>query len=245
MHHTTSRPGDAGPHLQTHQVQPQPLVGVVELVVENDWRAAIVHHHDIRASVIIHVSHSESASWIARSKGGSAQRTYVVETLAVVVKEKKRFLIVQRAGNGLDQVVGMTVRHDDVWPTIQVIVEKSDPPAGVHDGGHRDAGCPGYVVEAIVFLIVIEGKLFPADIGHEEILKAVLIIVNCVDPHAGSCGAFRAVGHSRCEPDLFELAPALVEKKKVGNRIVGHEQVEQSVIVDVRSHYAERFAGIV
>src|SRR5258707_14631550 len=109
MHHTTSRPGDVGAHLQTHQVQPQPLVGVVELVVENDRRAAIVHHYDIRSSVIVQVSHSKSSSRIARGKGGSAQRTYVVETLAVVVKEEKWLSIVQRAGNGFDQIVGVTV----------------------------------------------------------------------------------------------------------------------------------------
>ena len=79
----------------------------------------------------------------------------------------------------------MTVRHDDVWPTIQVKVEKSDSPASVHDGGHRDA-CNGAALVEACFLVVKMENFSRLILATKKMLKAVLIIVNRVESHAGS-----------------------------------------------------------
>src|ERR1700722_8389137 len=94
VHDTSGRPGDISAHLRPHQVQAEPLILVVKLIVEDDRRSAVVDHDHIRAAVIVQVSDGESSSRIACSEGRPTESAYILEAMAVVVKEEKRLSIV-------------------------------------------------------------------------------------------------------------------------------------------------------
>src|SRR5205814_6100144 len=60
--------------------------------------------------------------------------------------------------------------------------------------------------------------------------------------HARAGNSIRAVCHSGLQPDLRKHAAALIEKQEVRNRVVGNEQVEQAIVIDVGRDRAKGLA---
>src|SRR5262249_46030155 len=52
-------------------------------------------------------------------------------------------------------------------------------------------------------------------------------------------------GYSCPQPDLFEFPLTFIDEKKVGARIISHEQIDQPIIVHVCCDCSEGFAGMI
>src|SRR6266567_8735333 len=103
-----------------------------------------------------------------------------------------------------------------------------------------DAERARHVVESEIVIVVIDGIHLLVNVGHEQVLPAVLIVVGGVHTHAGSRASILAVGDTRVEPDFFESASA-IEEKKIRHSVIGHEQVHPAIVVNVGSDHAPRF----
>ena len=131
----------------------------------------------------------------------------------------------------------MAVRKDQVRIAVVVEVKEAQAPAAVQPGlpAHFERG----VDEIVALEVLVQAEHLLVDVRHEQVLPAVAVVVRRVDPHAGSRRAGVAVGHSQQQAFFVEGSVALVDKEKVLNRVVGDEQVQRAVAVDVCRHGAE------
>src|ERR1700680_339016 len=96
--------------------------------------------------------------------------------------------------------------------------------------------------ESLIAVVAVYRKSLLIDIGHEEILAAVLIEIRGIHAHAGTSQAILAIPDSRREADLLEFLAAPVYEQKVRNRIVGLKQIQVAIVVDIRSYNSEAFS---
>ena len=110
------------------------------------------------------------------------------------------------------------------WPTIVVVVEK---PGTEALPGELDPCLCRYIGKGPVMIIVVK-KIVAADIGDEEIRIAIVVVVG--GHH--SFGKLRAVD-AGSQRNVLERAIAAIVVHLAGTLLVGDEEIEPAVVVDV------------
>ena len=77
--------------------------------------------------------------------------------------------------------------------------------------------------------------------GHRR--RAVVADLGDVDAHPGSGVAVAVVGDPQGGADFLEAAVAAVAEGEVAHRVVGDDQVEAAILVEVGEGHAERLGG--
>ncbi len=72
-----------------------------------------------------------------------------------------------------------------------------------------------------------------------------MIEIRGIDTHAGAGFAAGPIGDAGGEADFFEFFSFAVGEKEVGGGVVGDEEIEEAVVVDVGGDGAPGFAGII
>ena len=105
----------------------------------------------------------------------------------------------------------------------------------------RDVG------EVEVAVVAIEGGVLFAEVGDGEADAAVVDVVAEGNAHVGLLEAVFADGDAALEGDVLEVAVAIVVIEVVGLAIVGDEEVELAVVVEVGPDggEAEEVVGVV
>ena len=91
----------------------------------------------------------------------------------------------------------------------------------------------GPVAEHAPAVVVIERRRFAKEVGHGQIEPAVAVVVAAGHPHARKVAAARARRQPRGHSLFGEAKAAQVAEEVVGRRVVGHEQVDLAVIVEI------------
>src|SRR2546423_8566525 len=91
---------------------------------------------------------------------------------------------------------------------------------------------------------MVDGVHLVIHIREKQILPPVLIIVGRIDTHAGAGTTILAVSDPGREADFFELAFP-IDKKKVGNGVIGHEKIHPVVVIIVGRHSYTGFPLII
>ena len=86
---------------------------------------------------------------------------------------------------------------------------------------------------------MVEGAVLVGEVGDEQLGKAVAVDVLGIDAHARLGHAVDVEGGSRDLGDVVEGAVAAVQEQEVRVHVVGDEDVDQAVVVDVGRHHAE------
>src|SRR3954470_9760379 len=79
---------------------------------------------------------------------------------------------------------------------------------------------------------MVDGVHLVIHIGDKQILPAVLVIVGGIDAHAGAGATILTISDPGPEAGFFELA-FTIEKKKIGNSVIGHEEIHPVVVIDI------------
>ena len=80
------------------------------------------------------------------------------------------------------------------------------------------------------------------EVGDDQVQAAVAVVVAGVGAHPGADAPVGGHRHPRRQRGLREDGPALVVKEEVRGEIVGHEQVDAAVLVEVGKHRAQPLA---
>src|SRR5205807_8514228 len=83
---------------------------------------------------------------------------------------------------------------------------------------------------------------FLIHIGDEQVFPTVVVQIACVHAHSGAGLAVVAETDLRGQRYLLPFAIAAVYEQEILHRVVGDEEIHPSVIIDVRSYYAEALA---
>ena len=89
------------------------------------------------------------------------------------------------------------------------------------------------VAEDAAAEVAVEGRRLVVEVGDGQVGQAVAVEVAAGHAHARLVAALRVAGHARARADLLELQAAAVAEQEVGRLVVGHEQVDAAVVVEV------------
>ncbi len=175
-------------------------------------------------------------------KAGPLPRAHVLEPAALVVEQEQRLLVGHLRRVVLDHVVRVPVGEHQVEVAVVVVVEELQAPPAEQPRGLRDAVGVGHVLERLVAAVLVEREHLLIDVGDEQVLPAVLVEVGGIDAHARPRLAVGREAHLGRQADLLPLAAAAVHEQEVLHRVVGDEQVELPVVVQVGGDDAEALA---
>src|ERR1041384_6367301 len=134
----------------------------------------------------------------------------------------------------------MTIRQDQIRVAIVVVIKETQTPAAEQTRCRSNLAGP--VDKGQVLLIVIETEQFLIDIGNEQVLPAVVVVIGCIDSHSRARRARIAVRHTGQQTGLFKLSLPLIDEEKVRERVVRDEEIHQAIVVYVGRNGAKRFA---
>ena len=133
----------------------------------------------------------------------------------------------------------MPVGRRQVEPSVVVRVdqrraEAQQVPSRLAQPDHR-----GAVGEQAVAEVPEEGRRLAVEVGHDQVEPAVAVEVAAGHPHPRLVAAFGVGRHARDQPDLLEPEAAEVAEQEVRRAVVGHEEVDPAVVVEVGGEHPE------
>jgi hypothetical protein len=125
------------------------------------------------------------------------------------------------------------VGDHEVGVAVVVEVEEGAAPLKGVVGHRLESLRAADVVEQELPFVVVERRRVLGEGGEEDLLQAVPVQVGRVDPHAGLGHAVPAQPRAAPGPDLGERAVPVVAVEEVGVGVVGDEDVDVVVVVEV------------
>ena len=128
---------------------------------------------------------------------------------------------------------------------VVVVVEEDRAEADERQRRSADSARKRHVLEQPLAEISKERMRLELMIRHDQIQVAVTVVVAEVGAHA--CPRHPVAGHrdARARATLREAAAALVVIQEVRHRVVGHEQIQPSVVVIVAEDNPEPVAAVI
>ncbi len=126
-----------------------------------------------------------------------------------------------------------------VEPAVVVHVEERDPEAQPVAARRGQADRGGMVGELAAAQVVKQSGRLVEEVGHGQLEPAITVQVAGRDAHAGLIASVGIAGDSRDQALFLETESALVVEQIIGRPVIGDEQVNAIVVVDIDGHDAE------
>jgi hypothetical protein len=135
------------------------------------------------------------------------------------------------------EVVDVAVGRDEVQPAVGIQVGEADAEPQEIAARRGESDDRGVVGELAGAEVVIEGRGLPEEVGDRQVGPAIAVQVAGGDPHAreiASVGVGVGVGGQARElPLLAKAHTSRIAEEPIGRRVVGDEQVDRPVFVQV------------
>src|SRR6266540_4056116 len=135
----------------------------------------------------------------------------------------------------------MAVGQKKIGIAVVVIIEKLQTPAAQQASCRTDLA--RLVSEGKILLVMVEAEQLLIDIGNKQILPAVAVKVRGIYTHTRARRAVVSEGYACLQPNFLKGPVALVDKKEIRHRVVGHKQISPAVVIHVSCHHTKRLAG--
>ena len=218
------------------------MAAVADLVQQQAHAPGRVGHQHIGVAVVVDVSERGAAAHFRQLEHRSGAIRRRLEALAARVAEHLVALVqrerVVRPERFEVQDDG-AVHRDDVQPAVVVDVDPGGSEAGVRQARRADAERGAPLAEQAGAVVDVQRAALAGQLGDEEVLVAVVVEVAGVDSHVGLGVAARAERRSRGQRAVVEGAVAPVHPQLVLALIVGDEEIEPAVAVEIGRCRAE------
>ena len=94
-----------------------------------------------------------------------------------------------------------------------------------------------------IVAILIKAVDFMIEIADKQIHPAILIQIRRIDSHSRTNLAALAERNSSGKSNFLKFLSRAIHEEKI-SRIVGHEQIRVSVVIEIGGHHAPRFARV-
>ena len=135
--------------------------------------------------------------------------------------------------------VDVAVGDDQVQPAVVVVVDERVPPAQEGDARARHSRGKAHVGEEAAAVVVVEDVVVVGEVRDVDVVASVVVVVADGHAHVGLLEAQLVEGRPRGVADVLEGAVATVAVEVVGTGVVGHEQVEPAVVVEIEEGHPE------
>ena len=200
------------------------------LIVQQGERGILRDDDHIGSAVVVQVADGQSTPQPGESPGGPGAVRDVDELAPTVAEEQLRG---HQVGERGAVVVDMAVGLRQVEAPVVVGIERGEPEAEHEPGRRGERGRGRSVAEPTLAVIVIERGRFAQVVGDGQVEPAVAVEVSTGHAHARQIATVGAGRQARLLSLLGEPEAALVAEEKVGCRVVGHEQVDLAVVIEV------------
>ena len=223
-----------------HHPEGHPAVSGALAILEQRGRVVHVAHHEVGIAVVVEIAHGQAAAHPRHLETPSGARRDVAEASSFIEEElvplTVRFLELRIV---LDVREDVAVREEEVQTAVQVGVEEGGPPAHALERPGGQAGSHAHVLEPAAVEIAIERVVVVGEGGEHEVRAAVAVVVARVGAHAGLGARLGVDRHPAQERHALEAAVPEVPVEEVRVRVVGHEDVDEAVVVVVGRDHAE------
>ena len=114
--------------------------------------------------------------------------------------------------------------------------------AGLLEGMPLHTHACGNIGEKATGFVVIDGEDLTGEAWHPEVLELVVIDIAPRNAH-GCLGRATGVAGDAGEEGVFEEGLALdIAEKKIGHLVIGNEEIDPAVVVEVRCAGSHAFA---
>ena len=217
------------------------------VVAEQPRRAVDLGQHDIEVTIAVQIGEGRAAADngfekvpAAFFRGDRHEASLRIDSASV--PEELGGLAILLAGLGFfDVLVEMAVGGQQIEPAVQIVVEKKDAKGERLTAGRADALREGFVGEGErVVLRDVKGGHFIGEVSDGNAQRIVGLKPAGIDAH-GAAGAPVVVEcDSRSRANFLECAVSFVVKNEVLHRVVGNDQIDPAVAVQIYRGDAER-----
>src|SRR5262249_27267225 len=123
----------------------------------------------------------------------------------------------------------MPVNQEQIRITIVVIIKEFQAPAAQHLSRRRDL--TRLIREDQIFLVVVKTEKLVIDVGDEEVLPSISVIVRRINAHSGAWSTGVAVSNPCSQSYLLKLSLTFIEEEEIRHGVVRNEQIHQRVVV--------------
>src|ERR1044072_1259056 len=143
-----------------------------------------------------------------------------------------------------DLRIHVTVRHEQVHPTIVVVVEKFRSPANVRKTDCRDLRRVRYIRKRQFAVVVVKGVVIVVKIGDKQIEVAVVIVVGNGYTHGALFAAVLVHRRAGKKPDLLKRTIAIILVEEIRRRVVGDKNIYETVLIEVATDHTHTIIAI-
>ena len=219
------------------------MLPVADLVQQQADLARTVRHDHVHVAVVVNVAERGAPTHFRQPEHGTGAMGHVLELPHAQITDQQVRLLKGKRIVGSERV--QVLRHppvhsEDVQPAVVVVVEPACAESSVREGHEPDARPRALFLEQPGAVVDVEGAPLPAELGDEKILVAIVVEVAGVHPHVGADRTRGTERRTRQERHILEGPIALVDPQLVFPLVVGDEDVDPPVAVEIRSRHTER-----
>src|ERR1700674_3701875 len=219
------------------------MVGVLDHVSKQGGRRVHVVEDNIDVAVVEKVSESRAASRDDHGEAAAGGGRNFLEFCAVEIAEKLRALgpggaPLGAVGDRIDVAIG----DENIEETVIVEVEEAGSPCEKWNRGVAEAGAEGNVGEISAAVVAVKGLVIVGEGGDEEVKLAVAIVIADADAHGSLCAAFFVNGEAAEVAYVLERAVVAVAVEIVRSGVVGDDQVQPAIVVEIGEDGSEAVA---
>ena len=193
-------------------------------------------HHRVEPAVVVQVADGQPAAHVGPLERRAGAGRDVGQRPARASEQELRR---HRIGEERPMVAEVPVGRHQIEPAVVVGVEESRAETEAVAAGGRQAGGGGMVGEEPLPEVVEQGGGLAVEIRDRQIEAAVAVDIAAGDAHTGLVAAAGVGRDARLVADLLEPEAALVAEQVVGRAVIGHEEVDSAVLVEIGGDDAE------
>src|SRR3989441_12721004 len=138
--HSNARSHRVAVALGAYKLEVEEMIAAPALIVEEEWRVAIVGDDQIHISIVLEVRERDAPPGVRRREPDSRKlRDFSKLPVAVIVEQRVDLLVVNLRRDPLDFRIDVTVGDEEIQPAVIVIVEEPSAEAQNLLGGRSDS----------------------------------------------------------------------------------------------------------
>ena len=199
-------------------------------VVEVRQRLALADQEQVDAAVVVEVAGRQAPPDPRDAPRGPGSVRDVDQTAVLAPDEE---LGGHGVGDERAEILDVTVGRCQVQSSIVVDVEQGDPESEPIPARDREPDGDGPVAEVATAQVAIEGRRLAVEVGDRQVGASVAVEIAARDPHSRLIPPVGVRRDAGSDAHLFEAKAAAVSEQVVRRRVVGHEEVDATVLVEV------------
>src|SRR6267143_5281134 len=210
------------------------------IVAKQHRRSVVDRNQHVHRAVVIEIAQSHAPRRQGLRKNRATLIADILKIITRIAKKQHGFAVRHARHAPFDMIIRVAIAKQQIQVTIVIKIKKLQSPTTEKFGRRRYACGKRNITKALILIVVVKRKHLLINICNEEIDPAILIVVGGIDSHPRTRSAIGAIADPGDQANFFKF-PLAVGEETVGDRVVGNEQIQPAIVVDVAGDNAPCF----